>query len=89
MRIVALVQENFLRLHPTSHSVEYGDISEREALRRRLQCHSFSWYLQTVYPALYSSGPSQQPLPPLPGIDRWQSKTRNLTDKIQVQVMDT
>ncbi|CAN7938759.1 unnamed protein product, partial [Ixodes hexagonus] len=30
----------------------YGDISSRVALRKRLGCRSFDWYMKTVYPEL-------------------------------------
>ncbi|MEQ2219615.1 hypothetical protein XENOCAPTIV_020830 [Xenoophorus captivus] len=57
-------KEQYLALRPELRNRGYGDISERVALRKRLQCHSFRWYLDTVYPEMQAvaSGNKQQPL---------------------------
>lgn len=33
-----------LQKYPAEH------VEERRSLRKRLQCHSFDWYIKTVYP---------------------------------------
>lgn len=57
-------QEQYLSLRPELRNRSYGDISDRVALRKRLQCHSFRWYLDTVYPEMQtvSNGNKQQPV---------------------------
>ena len=43
-------QEYFLRVRPDARSVEFGDVTARQKLRTDLNCRSFRWYLQIIYP---------------------------------------
>ena len=37
---------------PAARHVSFGDISSRVGLRKQLNCHSFKWYIDNVYPDL-------------------------------------
>lgn len=45
-------KEHYYAKRPDIKGRSYGDISERLELRKKLQCKSFSWYLQNVYKEL-------------------------------------
>uniref|UniRef100_A0A8C1WA29 Polypeptide N-acetylgalactosaminyltransferase n=1 Tax=Cyprinus carpio TaxID=7962 RepID=A0A8C1WA29_CYPCA len=57
-------KEQYFALRPELRNRDYGDISERVAIRKRLQCHSFKWYLDNIYPEMQVSSPHkpQQPV---------------------------
>uniref|UniRef100_A0A8C1KT83 Polypeptide N-acetylgalactosaminyltransferase n=1 Tax=Cyprinus carpio TaxID=7962 RepID=A0A8C1KT83_CYPCA len=50
-------KEQYFVLRPELRNRDYGDISDRVAIRKRLQCHSFKWYLDNIYPEMQVSSP--------------------------------
>lgn len=50
--------EKFFERRPHTKDMEFGDISDRVELRKRLKCQSFQWYIDNVYPELIAGYPT-------------------------------
>lgn len=59
--------ELLFQKRPHLRDMEYGDVSDRKALRERLHCQSFRWYLENVHdegvPELPASSTEAKPEP--------------------------
>ncbi|XP_010884117.1 polypeptide N-acetylgalactosaminyltransferase 11 isoform X1 [Esox lucius] len=58
-------KEQYFNLRPELRERAYGDISERLAVRHRLQCQSFKWYLDNIYPEMQIASPNNKPQKPV------------------------
>eukprot|EP00730_Choanoeca_flexa_P015939 TRINITY_DN7434_c0_g1_i3.p1 TRINITY_DN7434_c0_g1~~TRINITY_DN7434_c0_g1_i3.p1 ORF type:complete len:639 (+),score=132.37 TRINITY_DN7434_c0_g1_i3:41-1918(+) len=55
-RVAAVWMDQYASIYhelTNSGDIDPGDIEERKQLRKQLQCQSFEWYLETVFPAMF------------------------------------
>lgn len=45
-------QDKVITQNPSAAHISIGDITERKALREKLQCKSFKWYMTNIYPEM-------------------------------------
>ncbi|XP_058039721.1 polypeptide N-acetylgalactosaminyltransferase 11 isoform X2 [Ahaetulla prasina] len=58
-------REQYFALRPELRTRNYGNITDRVELRKKLNCESFKWYLDNVYPEMQISGPNAKVQPPV------------------------
>ena len=77
------------QVNPHAKDVPYGDVSDRVALRDRLKCQNFKWYLDNVYPDLLPPEDGDKKSDSLLSKDKfvpWDKRERNYVQSFVLKV---
>lgn len=67
-------------------TVYYGNITNRLELRKKLNCKSFKWYMENIYPDLILPNDQSKPVEKY---QRWDQRTRNYEKRFALQLRGT
>lgn len=88
-------KEHYFAAVPESEFVNYGDVSERIELKKKLKCRPFSWYLKEVYPELILPDDNEEKLKQKnaafnqPIYQKWDERKRNYLDRFMIRLSNT
>ncbi|RZC32985.1 polypeptide N-acetylgalactosaminyltransferase 35A [Asbolus verrucosus] len=88
-------KEYFLNQRSDARSIDFGDISSRIQLRKKLKCHDFDWYLKNVYPELTLPTDNEERLKKKwsalesDKFQPWHSRKRNYVDSYQIRLSNS
>lgn len=87
-------KEKFFKQRPDAVNAEYGDISDRVQLRKKLGCKSFSWYVENIYPELEISTDNNKNAKKGIQIEQhefqpWHLRKRNYIAEYQIRLTNT
>ena len=90
LRVAKVWMDDYIKyyyeVNSNAKNVDHGNITDRIALRKRLQCKSFQWYMENVYPDL--SPPNQQQESPVK-YEKWDQKSRKYLHQFSLGFQET